>query len=535
MPGKEYSYDQDAQKALAEGAETLAKTIGATLGPAGRNVILESPTAGTITTKDGATVAGSTIPDNARLDLGREQSTAAHIIKQASERVAQMAGDGTSTTALLSWAIYREGMKHSRAGASPVMVKRGIERAGAIAQGAIAELSRPVKTRADLEKIATISAHGDSEAGAMLAQALDRVGRDGAIAIEEGAGLADAVEYQEGMELKAQPLSRQFLPTPEVILENPTILLYDGALRQIEPLLPVLEALAAGTRPFLLIAGDVEAKALATLAINSLKGILPTVALRSPGAHDEEKRELLGDIAALTGAGVLSKMEPLKKEHAKNRAWAGRVDRAIVTKDSTRLIGGSKRRDGLIRRREELESRMESASGLEKELLGQRLGGLAGGSACVKLGARSEAEMQERKGRVEDALRSMRSAAEEGVVPGGGATLIRAQARILEAAQKEENRDIRAGMEAMSRALSEPLRQMVLNAGGDPAIAVDRVQGAAEGETWDVINGRLVEAEEAGILDPAKVARIAVQTSARTAALLLSTAALVTLAQDQEN
>src|SRR5437667_4433287 len=522
MSGKQLVYAAEARRQLKTGIDALANAVKVTLGPRGRNVAIDKKWGAPPITHDGVTVAKE-------IELADPyQNMGAQMLKQAATKTNDVAGDGTTTATVLAQAIVTEGLRNLAAGANPMLLKRGIDAGTRAVVDEIKKLSIPVKGHSDIENIAAIEGN-DPDIGKLLAQAMDKVGHDGVITVEEGKGLKVEVEYTEGMQFDRGYISPYFvsdMQRMEASLDLPYVLISDKKISGTTDLLPVLEKLLqTGHKDLLIIAEDVDSEALATLVVNKLRGILNVVAVKAPGFGDRRK-EMLRDIATLTGGTVVSE-EVGKKLDQTSLEDLGQARRIVVTKDDTTIIEGRGKPEEIQGRIKQIKVQIdETTSDYDKEKLRERLAKLSGGVAVIKAGAASEIELKEKKARVEDALHATRAAIEEGIIPGGGATLVRAASVVDELGLEG---DQKVGAEILRRALQEPLRQLVANAGLEASVVVEHLSRETR-PTWgfDVLSEQYVDLVQAGILDPAKVTRCALENAASVAGMILSTEALVT-------
>ncbi len=526
MP-KQLLFGEEARRGLKRGIDTLAKAVITTLGPKGRNVALDKKWGAPTITHDGVTVAKEIELKDPYENMG------AQLLKEAATKTNDIAGDGTTTATLLAYIIITEGMKNVAAGANPMLLKRGIlEGAKAIAK-AIDEQSIPVTTKEEIANVAAISAQ-DREIGELIAEVMDKVGKDGVVTVEESKGLEFETEYVEGMQFDRGYISAYFITNPETmecVIEEPYILIHDKKISAAEDLMPILEKLVQqGKRELVVIAEDVDGAALATLVVNKLRGMLNCVAVKAPGFGDRRKA-MLQDIAILTGGRVITEEEGRKLESA-TIADLGRADKVIVTKDDTTIVGGRGDEKAIKGRMEQIKVEIEkSTSDYDREKLQERLAKLAGGVAIIRVGAATETELKEKKHRVEDALSATRAAIEEGIVPGGGVALINAIKALDNV--KMQYRDEQTGVEILRTALEAPLQQIAENAGYDGAVILDTVRRLQKEQNnprigFDVLAGEYGDMVERGIIDPAKVTKGAVENAASIAAMILSTEALIT-------
>ncbi len=523
MSAKQMKYESDARQAILSGVSKLAKAVATTLGPSGRNVIIDKKFGSPQITKDGVTVAKEIeLPDPF-------ENMGAQMVREVASKTNDVAGDGTTTATILGEAIYREGLKNVTAGANPQAVKRGIDKAAAAAVEAIAKLSRTVSTSEEVAQVATISANGDAEIGAIIADAMDKVGKEGTITVEDGKTTEMVSDVVEGMQFDKGYLSPYFVTAAEsmeCVLDNPFLLIYEKKISNLNDMLPLLQGVAKSGRPLLIIAEDVEGEALATLVVNKLRGTLQICAVKAPGFGDRRK-EMLKDIAILTGGQVISEDLGIKLETV-TTDMLGSAKRVTIDKESTTIVEGAGQTSAIQARVAEIKHQIETTtSDYDREKLQERLAKLAGGVAVIKVGAQTEAAMKEKKDRVDDALHATRAAVEEGIVPGGGVALIRCQ-KAVEACAAALAGDEKIGAEILGRAMEAPLRNLVQNAGLEAALIVEKVK-TAEGDTgYNVATGEFVDLVKAGVLDPAKVTRSAIQNAASIAGLLLTTECMIT-------
>ncbi len=518
---KDLLFDTEAREKILEGVNKLAAAVKATLGPRGRNVLIEKTFGAPVVTKDGVSVAKEIELEDKFENMG------AQMVKEVASKTSDVAGDGTTTATILAQAIYREGIKLVAAGHDPMKLKRGIEQSVEVVTDSIRKSSKQVKGRTEIAQVATVSANGDSNVGSIIADAMEKVGKDGVITVEEGRSLDTELEVVEGMQFDRGYLSPYFVTEPEkmtVELEDPLILLFDKKIANMKDLLPLLEEAARSTKPLLIIAEDVEGEALATLVVNKIRGTIKVAAIKAPGFGDRRK-DMLEDIAVLTGGQVISEEAGMKLENAKITDL-GRAKRVVIDRDDTTLVGGAGTKSGIGGRIGQIKNQIGIASGeYDREKLQERLAKLAGGVAVIRVGAATETEMKEKKDRVEDALNATRAAVEEGIVPGGGVAFIRA----VDAVNKYGGADPeeQAGVNIVKRALEEPLRGIASNAGWDGSIVVDKVINQKGSNGFDAAKLEYTDLIKAGILDPAKVTRTAMQNAASVAGLLLTTEALI--------
>ncbi|RKY00237.1 chaperonin GroEL [Candidatus Poribacteria bacterium] len=527
MPAKQLLFDVEARNALRRGVDMMANAIRVTLGPRGRYVILEKKWGPPVITNDGVTIAKEIELEDKYENVG------AQLIKEAATKTNDDTGDGTTTATVLAQSMIHGGIKAIVAGADPMAIKRGIDKAVAAAVDKIKELSKPVETREQMEQVATISANNDPQIGKIIADAMEKVKKEGVINVEEGKGLETTLEFVEGMQFDRGYLSPYFITDPdrmECVLEEPLILIYQGKISSAESLIPILESVVQQGKPLLVIAEDVEGEALATLVVNKIRGVLKCCAVKAP-AFGERRKAILGDIAVLTGGQVVSEELGIKLENVVV-SMLGRADRVVVDKDSTTIVGGKGDRKEIDLRIQQIRKQIEeTTSDYDREKLQERLAKLVSGVAVINVGAATEIEMKEKKARVEDAVSATKAAVEEGIVPGGGVAYIRA-IPALEEIKLEGDEQI--GVNIVKRALEEPLRVIAENAGFDPSLVVGRVK---EGEGSFGFNAEKLEFEDlekAGVIDPTKVVRAALQNAASVAGMLLTTDAVVTEMPEEE-
>ena len=521
MSAKEVRFGEAARKEMLKGVNILANAVKVTLGPKGRNVILEKSFGAPTITKDGVSVAKEIELEDKFQNMG------AQMVKEVASKTNDVAGDGTTTATVLAQAIVSEGLKAVAAGMNPMDVKRGIDKAVAEAVKALHAMSKPCETHKEIAQVGTISANSDSTVGDKIAEAMEKVGKEGVITVEEGQGLEDSLEVVEGMQFDRGYLSPYFINNAQnqnVELDAPYILLYDKKISNIRDLLPILEGVAKSGKPLLIVAEDVEGEALATLVINSMRGIVKVAAVKAPGFGDRRKA-MLEDIAILTNGQVISEELGMTLESS-DMTVLGTAKRVVVGKENPPIIGGSGDPAKIEARVASIRAQIEeSTSDYDREKLQERVAKLAGGVAVIKVGAATEVEMKEKKDRVEDALHATRAAVEEGIVPGGGVALIRAVKAIE--SLKGENYDQQVGIDLARRAMEYPLRTIVANAGVEPAVVVDRVKAGKDNEGYNATSGEYVDMLAAGIIDPTKVTRFALQNAASIAGLMITTEAMV--------
>ena len=528
MAAKEVRFSDDARQKMFAGVNILANAVRVTLGPKGRNVVLDKSFGAPTVTKDGVSVAKEIELDNKFENMG------AQMVKEVASQTSDVAGDGTTTATVLAQAVIREGLKSVAAGMNPMDLKRGIDKATIAIVEELRKLSKPCDDDKAIAQVGSISANSDTEIGEIISEAMKKVGKEGVITVEEGQGLANELEVVEGMQFDRGYLSPYFINNQQsqsAELENPLILLYDKKISNIRDLLPVLEGVAKAGRPLMIIAEDVEGEALATLVVNNIRGIVKVAAVKAPGFGDRRKA-MLQDIAILTGGQVISEEVGLSLEKA-TLDDLGEAKKVQITKENTTLIDGAGKASDIKGRVDQINAEIEeSSSDYDKEKLQERVAKLSGGVAVIKVGAATEVEMKEKKARVEDALHATRAAVEEGVVAGGGVAFIRAVAAIKNL--KGDNDDQNVGINILRRAVEEPLRQIVKNAGGDPSVVLNAVAAGKGNYGYDAATGNYGDMIELGILDPTKVTRFALQNAASVSGLLLTTEAMVAEAPKEE-
>ncbi len=521
MAAKEIRFHQGARERLLAGVDKLASAVRVTLGPRGRNVILEKSWGSPTVTKDGVTVAKE-------IDLEDHfENMGAKMVKEVATKTSEVAGDGTTTATVLAQALFREGAKLVAAGVSPMELKRGIEKGVAAMVEELRKLSKPTKDSEEIAQVGTISANSDETIGKILAEAMEKVGKEGVVTVEEAKSMETVLEVVEGMQFDRGYLSPYFVTDPErmeAVLEDPLILLNEKKISSMKDLLPVLEQVARQGKPLLIVAEEVEGEALATLVVNKIRGTLSALAVKAPGFGDRRKA-MLQDMAVLTGGQVIAEELGLKLENVTLKDL-GRAKKVVVDKDNTTIIDGAGAKKEIEGRCNEIRKQVEeTTSDYDREKLQERLAKLVGGVAVVKVGAATETEMKEKKARVEDALHATRAAIEEGIVPGGGVALIRAQKALDDV--KVEGEEQVAGVNLVRRAVEEPLRQIAENAGVEGSIVVDRVKNGKGAYGFDAATEEYADLMKAGVIDPTKVVRTALQNAASVAALLLTTEAMV--------
>jgi chaperonin GroEL len=528
MASKEIRFDQDARTKLLAGVNTLANAVRVTLGPKGRNVIIEKSFGSPTITKDGVTVAKEIECED------RFENMGAQMVKEVASKTSDVAGDGTTTATVLAQAIFREGSKLVVAGMNPMELKRGIEKAVEALVGELAKMSKATKDSNEIAQVGTISANSDATIGQIISEAMQKVGKEGVITVEEAKSMETVLEVVEGMQFDRGYLSPYFVTDPErmeAVIEEPLILLHEKKISSMKDLLPLLEQVARQGKPLLIVAEDIEGEALATLVVNKLRGTLNVAAVKAPGFGDRRKA-MLQDMAILTGGQVIAEELGLKLENVTLKDL-GKSKRVVIDKDNTTIIDGAGAKKEIEGRCTELRKQVEeTTSDYDREKLQERLAKLVGGVAVVKVGAATETEMKEKKARVEDALHATRAAIEEGIVPGGGVALLRAQ-RALEGIG--DNDEQRAGVSIVRRAVEEPMRRIAENAGVDGAIVVDKVKSGKGAFGFNAQTEEYEDLMKAGVIDPTKVVRSALQNAASVASLLLTTEAMVAEKPDDKH
>lgn len=521
MAAKQVLFGDDARSKMVRGINVLANAVKVTLGPKGRNVVLDRAFGAPTVTKDGVSVAKE-------IELkDKFENMGACMVREVASKTSDNAGDGTTTATVLAQAIVNEGMKFVAAGMNPMDLKRGIDKAVAAAIEELRKISKPTTTNKEIAQVGAISANSDAEIGDIISEAMDKVGKEGVITVEDGKSLKNELEVVEGMQFDRGYLSPYFINQPEkqaAVLDNPFILLHDKKISNIRELLPVLEQVAKAARPLVIIAEDIDGEALATLVVNSIRGILKVVAVKAPGFGDR-RAAMLEDIAVLTGGTVISTNVGLTLDKA-TLEQLGTAKKVEVTKENTTIIDGAGQAEAIENRVRNIRTQIEAAtSDYDREKLQERVAKLAGGVALIKVGAATEVEMKEKKARVEDALHATRAAVEEGIVAGGGVALIRAKQAIRDI--KGDNDEQNAGIRIVLRAMEEPLRQIVANAGDEPSVVVNTVAQGEGNFGYNAQTGEYGDLVEMGVLDPTKVTRTALQNAASVASLILTTDCMV--------
>jgi chaperonin GroEL len=523
MAAKDIRFKEDARQKILKGVKTLASAVKVTLGPKGRNVVIDKSYGAPHITKDGVTVAKEIELEDKHENMG------AQMVKEVASKTADKAGDGTTTATVLAEAIYSEGLRNVAAGANPMEIKKGIEKAVKEMVSELKKLSKPIQDRKEIAQVATISANGDTSIGEIIAQAMEKVGKDGTITVEEGKGFETTLDVVEGMNFDRGYVSAYFMTnteSQECIFEDAFVLIYDKKIASVKEFLPVLQSVAETGRPLLIIAEDIEGEALATLVVNRLRAGLKVCAVKAPGFGDRRKA-MLEDIAILLGATVISEEVGIKLESA-TMEMLGKVKKVVVGKEETTIVEGSGDKNKIAERIALLRRQIkESTSDYDREKLQERLAKLAGGVGVIRVGAATEVEMKEIKDRIDDAVHATKAAAEEGIVPGGGVAFIRSLPA-LEKLAASLSGDEKVGVEIIMKALLWPLRQIADNAGKEGSVIIQKVISLGLYEGWDAQNDRFGNMLEMGILDPTKVSRLSIELSASIAALLLTTEAIIT-------
>ena len=525
---KELLFSSDAHQKILAGVERLSKAVSATLGPRGRNVLIDKKFGAPSSTKDGVTVAKEIELEDPFENMG------AQLVKEAASKTNDLAGDGTTTATVLAYAIIKEGFKNVTAGSNPILIKRGIDKAVEKLVGEIKKISRPVDSREEIMHVAAISANNDNKIGDYIAEAMDKVGKDGVITVEESKSMETVVETVDGMQFDRGYLSSYMVTNTDTMtaeLEEPFILLYDKKISSLKEIVPLLEQISQSHKPFLVIAEDVEGEALATLIVNKLRGALMSVAVKAP-AFGDRRKAMLDDIAILTGGTVISDEKGMKLDTASVQLM-GRAKKVIIDKDNTTIIDGFGGEADIKARIKQIKKQIEdTTSDYDKEKLQERLAKLSGGVAVIKVGAATEVELKEKKARVEDALSATKAAVEEGIVPGGGLSLLKIRG-VLDN-MKGDNEEETVGIEIVKKALEAPMRMIAENAGIDGAVIVMKAKESKEGQGYDALSNKWVDMVKVGIIDPAKVERVALQNAASVAGSLLTTEVMITDKPEKE-
>ncbi len=521
MSAKQLKFSDEARRAILSGVEQLANAVKVTLGPKGRNVVLDKKFGSPVITKDGVTVAKEIELEDPYEDMG------AQLVREVASKTSDVAGDGTTTATVLAESIYREGLKNITAGSNPMELKRGVDKGVKAVVAELHKMSKKVRDRTEISQVATISANSDEEIGGIIADAMDKVGKDGTITVEEAKSIETSLEVVEGMQFDRGYLSPYFVTNPdtmECVLSDAYVLIHEKKIGNLKDMLPLLEKVAQSGKPLLVIAEDVEGEALATLVVNKIRGTLNIAAVKAPGFGDRRKA-MLQDIAVLTGGRVITEDLGIKLENV-TTADLGRIKRVTIDKENTTIVEGGGKKADIQGRVQSIRREIESTtSDYDREKLQERLAKLAGGVAVINVGAATETEMKEKKARVEDALHATRAAVEEGIVAGGGVAFLRA----LKALDKLELKgDEKIGADIIRRALKEPIRQLARNAGKEGSLVVERVMNEAKFVGYNVSTDKYEDMFKAGVIDPTKVTRSALQNAASIASLMLTTEALVT-------
>ncbi len=517
MAAKLIYFDQEARATLKKGVDKLANAVKVTLGPKGRNVVIDKKFGAPTVTKDGVTVAKEVELEDAVENMG------AAMVREVASKTSDVAGDGTTTATVLAQAIYREGLKNVTAGANPMDLKRGIDLAVTAITKGLKDLSREVESKKEIAQVGCISANNDNTIGELISEAMDKVGKDGVITVEEAKGTETDMEVVEGMQFDRGYLSPYFVTdadTMEALLENPYILIHDKKIAAIKDLLPILEKVSQSGRSLLIISEDIEGEALATLVVNRLRGTLRVAAVKAPGFGDRRK-QMLEDIAVLTGGTVISEEKGFKLESA-TAAYLGTAKKVVIDKDNTTIVEGAGKSEDIKKRINEIKVQIEkTTSEYDREKLQERLAKLSGGVAVLKIGAATEVEMKEKKARVEDALHATRAAVEEGIVPGGGVAYLRTLKELDSV--KPANEDQKIGVDIIRKAVEEPIRQIIFNAGLEAAVIVNKIKEGTGAFGFNAFSEQYEDLFEAGVIDPTKVARVALENAASVAGLLITT------------
>ena len=523
MAAKELRYREDARTAMLKGVNALADTVKVTLGPKGRNVVLSRKFGSPLVTKDGVTVAKDIELKDPYENMG------AQMVREVASKTSDLAGDGTTTATILAQAIYREGIKNVAAGANPMDLKRGIDRAVEVVVEELKKTSKPVKSKKEQEQVATVSANNDKNIGSLIAAAMEQVGKDGVVTVEEAKSMKTDLEFVEGMQFDRGYLSPYFVTNPdrmEAVLEDPLILIHEKKITGMRDLIPVLEQVAREGKALLIIAEDVEGEALATLVVNKIRGTIKAAAVKAP-AFGDRRKAIMEDIGVVTGGRAITEDLGIKLENVKIEDL-GRAKKIVIDKDNTTIVQGAGKKSAIEGRIKQLRVQIEeTTSDYDREKLQERLAKLSGGVAVIRVGAATETEMKELKARVEDALHATKAAIEEGIVPGGGTALLRTQKTVDKLAKSVEG-DLRTGALIIRRVLEEPMRMIAENAGHDGAVIVEKVRSESNPSTgFNADTEQIEDLVQSGVIDPTKVVRVAIQNAASIAGLLLTTEALI--------
>ncbi len=528
MSSKIINYNTEARAALLKGVDKLANAVKVTLGPKGRNVVIDKKFGAPTVTKDGVTVAKEIELEDAVENMG------AQMVKEVASKTSDVAGDGTTTATVLAQAIFREGLKYVTSGANPMDLKRGIDTAVEELVKGLKELSQPIKDNKEIAQVGSISANNDQKIGDLIAEAMDKVGKDGVITVEEAKGTDTTVDVVEGMQFDRGYLSPYFVTNAdsmEAELEDPFILIHDKKISAMKDLLPILEKIAQAGRSLLIISEDLEGEALATLVVNKLRGTLKVCAVKAPGFGDRRKA-MLEDIAILTNGTVISEEQGYKLENA-TLSYLGTAKRVVIDKDNTTIVEGAGETNNIKKRINEIKAQIDkTTSDYDKEKLQERLAKLSGGVAVLKIGASTEIEMKEKKARVEDALHATRAAVEEGIVPGGGVAFLRVAGKLDKI--KADKEDIKLGIAIVKKAIEEPIRQIVINAGEEGSVIVNKVKDGKDSYGYNAASNTYEDLVKAGVIDPTKVTRVALENAASVASLLLMTEATISEKPEKE-
>ncbi len=529
MAAKDVIFAEDVRTKIKRGVDILANAVKVTLGPRGRNVIIEKKFGAPLATKDGVTVAKEIELEDKFENMG------AQMVREVASKTSDVAGDGTTTATVLAQAIFHEGLKAVTAGMNPMLIKRGLEKACEVVVKELDKLKKETKEKGEIAQVGTIASNNDREIGEMIAEAMEKAGKEGVITVEEGKGTRLELKVVEGMQFDRGYVSPYFVTDTEkmeTVLEEPYVLIYDKKISAVNDILPILQQVAQTRKSLLVIAEDIEGEALATLVVNKIRGTLPCCAVKAPGYGDRRK-QMLEDIAVLTGGRVISEEKGMKLENAK-LSDLGRCDRVKVDKDNTTIIGGKGEKSEIQKRMQQIRNQIEeTTSDYDREKLQERLARLAGGVAIINVGAPTEPEMKEKKARTEDALHATKAAVEEGIVPGGGVALIRCISALEKL--KCDNEEEQAGVNILKRALEEPARWIAQNAGWDGSVVVEKIKNAKNvNEGFDALNEKFRDMYEAGIIDPKKVVRIALENAVSIASLLLMTEAMIAEKPEEE-
>jgi chaperonin GroEL len=530
MAGKDLVYREDARAAMMRGVNALANTVKVTLGPKGRNVVLSRKFGSPLVTKDGVTVAKEIeLPD-------RWENMGAQMVREVASKTSDLAGDGTTTATVLAQAIYREGIKNVTSGANPMDLKRGIDQAVEAVVEELRKVSKPVKSKKEQEQVATVSANSDRNIGGLIAEAMEQVGKDGVVTVEEAKSMKTELEFVEGMQFDRGYLSPYFVTNPdrmEAVLENPVILIHEKKIATMRDLIPLLEGVAREGRSLLILAEEVEGEALATLVVNKIRGTLKVAAVKSP-AFGDRRKAIMEDIGVLTGGRAITEDLGIKLENVQMQDL-GRAKRVVIDKDNTTIIEGAGKKANIEGRIKQLRTQIaETTSDYDREKLQERLAKMAGGVAVIRVGAATETEMKELKARVEDALHATKAAVEEGIVPGGGTALLRCQ-KAVDKLMKNLEGDLRTGAAIIRRVTEEPIRMISANAGFDGAVIVEKVRSNSDSNVgFNAEEGEVQDMVAEGVIDPTKVVRVALQNAASIAGLLLTTDVCITDAPEKK-